>query len=134
MDRQPQLINHDVIQLELEIERTITGELSNCQNLATGMAGASISPAAFSAMRGEPVPSSCPWCGEQQVPTAEHVASRCNGLNEIRRQHRVHNFRIACVMQRRLGWPTLVAHDELVLDWPGYVRKQFLDGRYRSNL
>ena len=96
----------------------------------TVMTAGSISPAAYSIMRGDQFPTSCPWCGDLQAPPLEHVAWQCEGLTEVRRQHRVHDIRVSCPMQKRLGWPSLMACDEDIFDWLCYVRTQFLIERY----
>lgn len=117
----------------LEARCTKAPKMCNSQKRFTVLAGGMISPAAISIMRGLDAPSMCPWCGEQQVPTLEHVAWQCTGPDEVRIQHHVQNIRISCPMQKRLGWPTLMAHDEQVLDWLCYVRKRFLDHRFRAS-
>ena len=117
----------------LEARCTKAPKMCNSQKRFTVLAGGMISPAAISIMRGLDAPSMCPWCGEQQVPTLEHVAWQCTGPDEVRIQHHVQNIRISCPMQKRLGWSTLMAHDEQVLDWLCYVRKRFLDHRFRAS-
>ena len=80
----------------LEARCTKAPKMCNSQKRFTVLAGGTISPAAISIMRGLDAPSVCPWCGEQQVPTLEHVAWQCTGLDEVRIQHHVQNIRISC--------------------------------------
>ena len=105
-------------------------KLCTSKNKFAVMSGGSISPAAYSVMKGEPLPNTCPWCQGSHVPTAEHVAWNCTGLNAIRQQHRVADLELRCPLQKRLGWPSLMPYDELVLDWLCLVRLRFLDERY----
>ena len=95
------------------------------------MSGATVSPAAFAAMKRAAVPRRCPWCGAEYVPTAQHVAWECEGVKEARQRHLGdRGGEITNHLQKRLGWPTGHRLDLAVLEWLIEVRDLFLRDRY----